>query len=155
MSQSEWSDEQDSEEEEQQQDEQDGYTTDDPALENVSMINENGLTDAEGKIKLFNFNMPSFVNNNHYKLNAFFTKIGALSDVNSIYAGDDDVSLSSRASSRLFDSDNLLSVDSLNTMFDDSEYEFSDTHLKKLRSMSESIARSFGQQQQNQTSDSD
>lgn len=25
-----------------------GYTTDDPALENVSMINETGLTDAEG-----------------------------------------------------------------------------------------------------------
>lgn len=26
-----------------------GYTTDDPALENISMINETGLTDAEGK----------------------------------------------------------------------------------------------------------
>lgn len=26
-----------------------GYTTDDPALENVSMLNETGLTDAEGK----------------------------------------------------------------------------------------------------------
>lgn len=25
-----------------------GYTTDDPALENISMINETGLTDAEG-----------------------------------------------------------------------------------------------------------
>jgi len=72
--------------------------------------------------------------------------------VNSIYAGDDDVSISSRASSRLFGSDALLSVDSLNTMFEDSEYEFSDTHLNKLRSMSESIARSFGQPQ---TSDSE
>jgi adenylate cyclase 1 len=25
-----------------------GYTTDDPALENISMLNETGLTDAEG-----------------------------------------------------------------------------------------------------------
>lgn len=25
-----------------------GYTTDDPALENISMMNETGLTDAEG-----------------------------------------------------------------------------------------------------------
>ncbi len=74
--------------------------------------------------------------------------------MNSIYAGDDDVSISSRASSRLFDSDALLSVDSLNTMFEDSEYEVSDTHLSKLRSMSEVIARSFGQKQP-QTSDSD
>lgn len=29
-----------------------GYTTDDPALENVSMMNETGLTDAEGKRKV-------------------------------------------------------------------------------------------------------
>lgn len=28
-----------------------GYTTDDPALENVSMLNETGLTDAEGESK--------------------------------------------------------------------------------------------------------
>lgn len=27
-----------------------GYTTDDPALENISMINETGLTDAEGNL---------------------------------------------------------------------------------------------------------
>jgi hypothetical protein len=39
-------------------------------------------------------------------------------------------------------------------MFEDSEYEVSDTHLSKLRSMSEVIARSFGQKQP-QTSDSD
>lgn len=26
-----------------------GYTTDDPALENISMLNEAGLTDAEGR----------------------------------------------------------------------------------------------------------
>ena len=72
--------------------------------------------------------------------------------MNSVFNGDDDVSISSRASSRLFDSDALLSVDSLNTMFEDSEYEFSDAHLSKLRNMSESIARSFGQPQ---TSDSE
>lgn len=28
-----------------------GYTTDDPALENISMLNETGLTDAEGNLK--------------------------------------------------------------------------------------------------------
>lgn len=27
-----------------------GYTTDDPALENLSMLNEAGLTDAEGEV---------------------------------------------------------------------------------------------------------
>ena len=27
-----------------------GYTTDDPALENISMLNETGLTDAEGNL---------------------------------------------------------------------------------------------------------
>jgi len=86
---------------------------------------------------------------------AKFLSTGALSDVNSMYAGDDDVSISSRASSRLFESDALLSVDSLNTMFEDSEYEISATHLSKLRSMSESIARSFGRGAEPQTSDSD
>lgn len=30
-----------------------GYTTDDPALENVSMLNETGLTDAEGNSVLY------------------------------------------------------------------------------------------------------
>jgi adenylate cyclase 1 len=51
MSQSEWSDEEDSEEEEPGDDEQEstGYITDDPALDNISVTNENGLTDAEGK----------------------------------------------------------------------------------------------------------
>lgn len=77
-----------------------------------------------------------------------------MSDVNSIFANDDDVSISSRASSRLFDSDALVSMDSLNTMFEDSEYEFSDTHLSNLRSMSEVIAASFGQPR-DQASDSD
>merc|ERR1719150_3569154 len=63
----------------------------------VSMAANGGLTDAEG----------------------------ALSDVNSIYecgggeAGDlDDTSLSSRASSRIFDSDQIYSADSLHGMYD-------------------------------------
>jgi adenylate cyclase 1 len=67
----------------------------------VSMAANGGLTDAEG----------------------------ALSDVNSIYecgggeAGDlDDTSLSSRASSRIFDSDQIYSADSLHGMYD-SEYD--------------------------------
>lgn len=72
--------------------------------------------------------------------------------MNSVFAGEDDISISSRASSRLFDLDALRSVDSLNTMLEDSEYEFSDTHLSNLRSMSESIAKSFGHPQ---TSDSE
>lgn len=50
-----------------------GYITDDPGLENLSLLNEAGLTDAEG----------------------------ALSDVNSMYNAPDDTSISSsRASSR-------------------------------------------------------
>ncbi|XP_059470227.1 Ca(2+)/calmodulin-responsive adenylate cyclase isoform X2 [Neocloeon triangulifer] len=135
-----------------------GYTTDDGMLENVSMLNEAGLTDAEG----------------------------ALSDVNSVFDDHrlvdndlDDASISSRASSRLFDSDAVLSLDSLNTMFD-SEYDnfrgaggggggggggvvsddemfhhetisdldldyFEDINLANIRSMSESITRNFGQ----------
>ncbi|KAG8227926.1 hypothetical protein J437_LFUL008738, partial [Ladona fulva] len=83
-SQSEWSDEEDEDGAASEpllaDRESTGYTTDDPALENVSMLNETGLTDAEG----------------------------ALSDVNSVFAdggheGDlDDTSISSRASSRIF-----------------------------------------------------
>lgn len=58
-----------------------GYITDDPALENLSLLNEAGLTDAEG----------------------------ALSDVNSLYNAPDvdDTSISSRASSRLLSLDSL------------------------------------------------
>lgn len=58
-----------------------GYITDEQGLENISLLNEAGLTDAEG----------------------------ALSDVNSLYnAGDvDDTSVSSRASSRLLSLDSL------------------------------------------------
>lgn len=59
-SQSEWSEDDDEEDEDEDDDENaasepllndresTGYTTDDPALENVSMLNETGLTDAEG-----------------------------------------------------------------------------------------------------------
>ncbi|CAG9862342.1 unnamed protein product [Phyllotreta striolata] len=134
-----------------------GYTTDDPALENISMINETGLTDAEG----------------------------ALSDVNSAYIDhnhdvdmDDNTSMSSRASSRIFDSDAMMSLDSLSALYD-SEYDncyrtdddlnampdldrlnyFSvpadDVHLQNIRSMSESITRNFGQPRSDSDPDSD
>ncbi|CAG9829765.1 unnamed protein product [Diabrotica balteata] len=134
-----------------------GYTTDDPALENISMINETGLTDAEG----------------------------ALSDVNSAYIDhnhdadmDDNTSMSSRASSRIFDSDAMMSLDSLSALYD-SEYDncyrtdddlnavpdldrlnyFSvptdDVHLANIRSMSESITRNFGQPRSETDPDSD
>ncbi|XP_050314795.1 Ca(2+)/calmodulin-responsive adenylate cyclase isoform X2 [Anthonomus grandis grandis] len=135
-----------------------GYTTDDPALENISMINEAGLTDAEG----------------------------ALSDVNSAYNEhnhdgdmDDNTSMSSRASSRIFDSDAMMSLDSLSALYD-SEYDncyrtdddlsgmpdldrlnyfsvpvVSDVHLANIRSMSESITRNFGQPRSETDPDSD
>ncbi|XP_017782310.1 PREDICTED: Ca(2+)/calmodulin-responsive adenylate cyclase-like, partial [Nicrophorus vespilloides] len=134
-----------------------GYTTDDPALENISMLNETGLTDAEG----------------------------ALSDVNSAYNDhnhegdmDDNTSMSSRASSRIFDSDAMMSLDSLSALYD-SEYDncyrtdddlnampdldrlnyFSgpanEVHLANIRSMSESITRNFGQPRSETDPDSD
>lgn len=117
------------------------------------MINETGLTDAEG----------------------------ALSDVNSAYNDhnhecdmDDNTSMSSRASSRIFDSDAMMSLDSLSALYD-SEYDncyrtdddlnavpdldrlnyFSvpanDVHLANIRSMSESITRNFGQPRNSET----
>lgn len=127
-----------------------GFQANDPALDNASMMNEAGLTDAEG----------------------------ALSDLNSIFndpghdADMDDTSISSRASSRIFDSDQLLSLDSLNAMYD-SEYDgyrpgmvsdedifhatasandpvcpdadyFDDLHVENIRTISDSIARNFG-----------
>ncbi|XP_018324756.1 Ca(2+)/calmodulin-responsive adenylate cyclase isoform X3 [Agrilus planipennis] len=134
-----------------------GYTTDDPALENISMIHEAGLTDAEG----------------------------ALSDVNSAYNDhnhegdlDDNTSMSSRASSRILDSDAMMSLDSLSALYD-SEYDncyrtdedlgplpdldrinyFSvptdNVHLANIRSMSESITRNFGQPRSETDPDSD
>ncbi|XP_055713840.1 Ca(2+)/calmodulin-responsive adenylate cyclase isoform X2 [Phlebotomus papatasi] len=79
-SQSEWSDEE-CREEATGGAESAGYITDEPGLENVSLLNEAGLTDAEG----------------------------ALSDVNSLYNAPDvdDTSISSRASSRLLSLDSL------------------------------------------------
>lgn len=87
--------------------------------------------------------------------------------------------MSSRASSRIFDSDAMLSLDSLNTMYD-SEYDnyragmvsdddmfhpetisdldldyFDDINLENIRSMSESITRNFGQPRSETDPDSD
>ena len=87
-SQSDWSEEDDEEDEREE--------TDDGGLDHLSMAANGGLTDAEG----------------------------AMSDVNSIYdCGDyggeadmDDTSLSSRASSRIFDSDQIYSAESMHGM---------------------------------------
>ncbi|XP_039300043.1 Ca(2+)/calmodulin-responsive adenylate cyclase, partial [Nilaparvata lugens] len=148
------------EEEEEGVEDSTGYTTDDPALENISMIHEAGLTDAEG----------------------------ALSDVNSAFeaglmggvrrgcgegggGGDDDnTSLSSRASSRVFgDSDAMMSLDSLSALYDSDNYDnccYADdlryygqettpdiTNLADIRTMSESITRNFGQPRSETDSD--
>lgn len=91
-----------------------GYTTDDPALENVSMLNEAGLTDAEA----------------------------ALSDVNSCYFDRDD-DVSSRASSRLLDSEALVSLESLSAIYDSDEPAH--RYLANIRTVTESITRNFGQ----------
>ncbi|XP_052126237.1 Ca(2+)/calmodulin-responsive adenylate cyclase isoform X1 [Frankliniella occidentalis] len=162
-SQSEWSEDDDEEDEDDDDDEDEddenaasepllndrestGYTTDDPALENVSMLNETGLTDAEG----------------------------ALSDVNSacdghddMHDGDDNTSLSSRASSRVFDSDALMSLDSMSVLYD-SEYDnccrtdddlgipptpMQHIHAASIRSVSQSIMRNFGQPRSETDSD--
>ncbi|XP_023721061.1 Ca(2+)/calmodulin-responsive adenylate cyclase isoform X3 [Cryptotermes secundus] len=168
-SQSEWSEEDDDDDEGAASEplladrESTGYTTDDPALENISMLNETGLTDAEG----------------------------ALSDVNSVFndAGhdgdmDDNTSMSSRASSRIFDSDAMMSLDSLSALYD-SEYDNcyrtdddinalpdsvsdldridyfaavatdTDINLANIRYMSESITRNFGQPRSETDPDSD
>ncbi|XP_022256133.1 Ca(2+)/calmodulin-responsive adenylate cyclase-like isoform X2 [Limulus polyphemus] len=133
------------------------YYTDDPALENVSLMNEQGLTDAEG----------------------------ALSDLNSIFNdpghdGDmDDTSISSRASSRMFDSDQLLSIDSLNIVYD-SEYDnyrpglisdddffhldpisdldpdyLDDASVENIHSLTSSITKNFGQPSVSENDDSE
>ncbi|KAI5710816.1 hypothetical protein M8J75_011638 [Diaphorina citri] len=149
-SQSEWSDE-DPSEPLLVDNQSTGYTTDDPALENLSIVHDAGLTDAEG----------------------------ALSDVNSVnydlcYGNpdhrndDDNTSLSSRASSRVFDSDALVSIDSLSVLYD-SEYEdplrYAPIHLPpvgqdehsiaNIRSVSQSITRNFGQPPPSVPSESD
>jgi len=96
-SQSDWS------EEEEEAGGETGHTTDEGGLDQLSMAAAGGLTDAEG----------------------------AMSDVNSMYecgegggeGGDmDDTSLSSRASSRIFDSDQIYSAESMHAMYD-SEYD--------------------------------
>ncbi|KAG0692883.1 Adenylate cyclase type 1 [Chionoecetes opilio] len=157
-SQSEWSEDDDGAASEPLLDQEStGYTTDDPALEQVSMINDAGLTDAEG----------------------------ALSDVNSIYNdphqydGDmDDTSMSSRASSRIFDTDAIISFDQINAYYE-SEYDnyrpgvvasdgfdtepLSDVdfdgidgiNLQNIRTVSESITRNFGQPRNETDVDSD
>ena len=87
-SQSDWSEE--------EEDEDERGETDDGGLDHLSMAANGGLTDHEG----------------------------AMSDVNSIYdCGDyggeadmDDTSLSSRASSRIFDSDQIYSAESMHGM---------------------------------------
>jgi len=91
-----------------------GYTTDgDGGLENMSVFNDAGLTDAEGIICLMKYIIR--------KSYTFNSSIGALSDINSLLndgipVGDfdmaDDTSLSSRASSRFFDSEPILSLES-------------------------------------------
>jgi adenylate cyclase 1 len=117
--------------------------------------------------------------------------LGALSDVNSVFndAGhdgdmDDNTSMSSRASSRIFDSDAMMSLDSLSALYD-SEYDNcyrtdedisalpdsvsdldridyfaavatdTDINLANIRYMSESITRNFGQPRSETDPDSD
>lgn len=116
-------------------------------------------------------------------LNLYLLYSGALSDVNSMYNVhdgdmDDNTSMSSRASSRIFDSDAMMSLDSLSALYD-SEYDncyrtdddvsalpdlnrlnyFSvptdDINLANIRSMSESITRNFGQPRSETDPDSD
>ncbi|KAL1138219.1 hypothetical protein AAG570_009910, partial [Ranatra chinensis] len=146
-----------------------GYTTDDPALENISMIHETGLTDAEGSFITLKKKMKFAPLQKLYTQNY---EQSALSDVNSIFDGvchdeGDNTSLSSRASSRLLDSDAVLSLDSLSALYD-SEYDtcYAEdyryynrelapdiTNLANIRSMSESITRNFGQPRSETDSD--
>lgn len=88
------------------------------------MINEAGLTDVEG----------------------------ALSDLNSCYFDREDASVSSRASSRLLDSEALVSLESLSGVYDSDEP--ANRYLANIRTMSESITRNFGQPT-NTTTDGD
>ena len=101
-SQSDWSEE-----------EEERLETDDGGLDHLSMAANGGLTDAEGAMSGENiFLFPREM------IFIFF------SDVNSIYdCGDyggeadmDDTSLSSRASSRIFDSDQIYSAESMHGM---------------------------------------
>merc|ERR1719436_1858273 len=116
-SQSDWS------EEEEEEDER--AETDDGGLDLLSMAANGGLTDAEG----------------------------AMSDVNSIYdCGDygreadmDDTSLSSRASSRIFDSDQIYSAESMHGMYDsDVGAVLDELSLENIRQISKNITSKFG-----------
>lgn len=110
----------------------------------------------------------------HKPLLINFTLAGALSDVNSACDGhddmhdnDDNTSLSSRASSRVFDSDALMSLDSMSVLYD-SEYDnccrtdddlglpptaMQHIHAANIRSVSQSIMRNFGQPRSETDSD--
>jgi len=134
----------------------------DGGLDQLSMAANGGLTDAEG----------------------------AMSDVNSMYdCGDigdgpemDDTSLSSRASSRIFDSDQIYSAESMHGMYDseydnysraghvtsDAESDFpnedldsdvgqvlDELSLANIRQISENITRKFGARSDREDEDSD
>jgi len=153
-SQSDWSEE----------DEEAEPETDDPdaGLDHLSMAANGGLTDAEG----------------------------AMSDVNSMYdCGDigdgpemDDTSLSSRASSRIFDSDQIYSAESMHGGMYDSEYDnyrgghmtsdaesdfpnedidsdvgavLDELSLENIRQISKNITRKFGARSDREDEDSD
>merc|ERR1719378_275623 len=139
-----------------------GETTDDGGLDHLSMAANGGLTDAEG----------------------------AMSDVNSMYeCGDvggepdlDDTSLSSRASSRIFDSDQIYSAESMHGMYDseydnysraghytsDAESDFpnedidsdvgavlDELSLENIRQISKNITKKFGAKSDREEEDSD
>ena len=109
---------------------------------------------------------------------------GALSDVNSlyndphIYDGDmDDTSMSSRASSRIFDTDNMITLDTINAFYEseydnfkptgavsdgfetepmsDVDFDVEGINLHNIRTMTESITRNFGQPRNDTDGESD
>lgn len=151
------------------------------------MMNDAGLTDAEGMAEgnVVSWQYWNYTVFKHILISFFFYTAGALSDVNSIYNdphqydGDmDDTSMSSRASSRIFDSDAIISFDQINAYYE-SEYDnyrpgvvasdgfdtepLSDVdfdgidgiNLQNIRTMSESITRNFGQSRNETDVDSD
>ncbi|XP_050528541.1 Ca(2+)/calmodulin-responsive adenylate cyclase-like isoform X2 [Daktulosphaira vitifoliae] len=99
ISESEWSDEEEASEPLLDKDST-GYTTDDPALENISIMNDTGLTDAEGALSDVNSMFEGIVDfSRHHR---------------SGYRGDDEddhTSISSRASSRNFESEGCFFQD--------------------------------------------
>ncbi|KAM7346991.1 adenylate cyclase rutabaga isoform 1-T1 [Cochliomyia hominivorax] len=121
-SQSEWSDD-DCREEATGGAESTGYITDEPGLENISLLNEAGLTDAEG----------------------------ALSDVNSLYNAPDvdDTSVSSRASSRLLSLDSLSGLYDCDM---DSKHEMAIVNVSHKITSKFGTPQQLQQQQQHQQS---